>query len=164
MWLISHWSCCKWLLKTSHSSAARHHLARKHAAGDRYQRCHSNHTLTSALWRVLIYLPLLRGSAASQSEWIIPCGPTTTVHRARGALWEDSQASFSIGVLTLMDTQNTPSCLRTRILCRRPAILPLSSSKVLGNNWLHGCCGGVICSGLPVSAAASFCERGAGGL
>lgn len=37
----------------------------------------------------------------------------------------DSQGPFSIGVLTLMDTQTTPSCLRIRILCRHPfAFLP----------------------------------------
>lgn len=63
-----------------------------------------------------------------------------------------------------MDTQNTPSSLRGRILCRRPAILPLSSPRVLRNNWFPGCCGGVIRSGLPVSAPSSFCKHGAGGL
>lgn len=140
MWLISRRIYCKWLLKTSHSSAAlarthpfdQRHWARKHAAGDRYQSRLSNHTHTSPLWHVLIYLPLLRGSTASQSVWIIPRGPTTAVSTDRETLQlkrKDSSGPFSIGVLTLMDTQTTPSCLRIRILCKHAAIPSLFALK-----------------------------------
>lgn len=113
-----------------------------------YQSRLSNHTHTSPLWHVLIYLPLLRGSAASQSVWIIPCGPTTAVYTDRETLQlkrKDSSGPFSIGVLTLMDTETTPSCLRIRILCKHPAIPPRPTHPKAqgggGNNWFHGCCG-----------------------
>lgn len=99
------------------------HLACKHAAGDRHQSRLPNHTHTSPPRLVLIHLPLLRGSTASQSVWIIPCGPTTTIHTDRETLRlkrKDSSGSFNIGALTLMDTATPPSCLRIRILCKHP--------------------------------------------
>lgn len=47
---------------------------------------------------------------------------------------KDRPGSFSIGALTLMDTQTTPSCLKIRILCRHATIPSLFclTQKVVG--------------------------------